>query len=460
MQVQALVETAAISGDGRIWLAVTAHGDIQALSQNVQQEQYAKINQRFDLKAKLTNDDIGLVVEERLLRKNQAERSMLVAQFKQRSGELADMGSVANASRVYKTPNEESFALFYPYLPWTVDVLPDVVRGIAQAAQRGDELTGSTRTLIGIVQGGLIETPGFLASPVGRLLPLGDLYDQLSSDIPLQTRSDLNSIAIKVEGATSLTSRAARALYLLGEAEHIPTTLENVARALVDSLDCSLPALRTATQIELDRLVGAGYAKLVGEKYVFLTTQQRGFQDRVRARQATLRESTNDLIMGLKEYDSDTALRFEEVPVAGRELKLKLVIDSRVVRNPAGAVALLVSSPFQRMLDPGIGDDMVMNQRSNADPNNLYIRLGEAKGLRDAIALALATSSEAETVIGGVQNSGPDVDVAREAKARDLPSYKAEVNMDTRYQQLCHQSLIAIRGHRKYYTSTKLSSHF
>src|SRR6185312_2519391 len=49
MQVQALAETAAAKGGGRIWLIVTAHGEVQALSQNVQQEQYAKINQRFAL---------------------------------------------------------------------------------------------------------------------------------------------------------------------------------------------------------------------------------------------------------------------------------------------------------------------------------------------------------------------------------------------------------------------------
>ena len=42
MQVQALVETAAQAGHGRIWMAVTAHGDVQALQQNVQQEQYAQ----------------------------------------------------------------------------------------------------------------------------------------------------------------------------------------------------------------------------------------------------------------------------------------------------------------------------------------------------------------------------------------------------------------------------------
>ena len=69
MQVQALAETAATAGAGRIWVAVTAHGDVQALQQNVDQSQYAKINQRFALRCPLSNDDISRVVEERLLRK-------------------------------------------------------------------------------------------------------------------------------------------------------------------------------------------------------------------------------------------------------------------------------------------------------------------------------------------------------------------------------------------------------
>ena len=47
MQVQALAEEAAAQGKGRFWLAVTAHGDVQALKQNVDQTQYAKIVQRF-----------------------------------------------------------------------------------------------------------------------------------------------------------------------------------------------------------------------------------------------------------------------------------------------------------------------------------------------------------------------------------------------------------------------------
>src|SRR5712692_6713466 len=223
MQIQALVEMAAQAGDGRIWIAVTAHGDVQDLKQNVQQEQYAKINQRFTLQCKLSNDDISKVVEERLLRKKQSARSDLRQRFTQRSGEITDLGTIQQTQRVFPPPDAESFALFYPYLPWTVAAIPNVVKGIAQATGRDEALTGSNRTMIGVVQGGIIDTPGLLNSPVGRILCLADLYDQLASDAPIETRTDINRIINTVPDAAPITTQVARALYLLGQVGYIPS---------------------------------------------------------------------------------------------------------------------------------------------------------------------------------------------------------------------------------------------
>jgi len=91
---------------------------------------------------------------------------------------------------VYPVPDGESFALHYPYMPWVVTAIPDTVAGIAQAVGRADVLTGATRTMISVVQGGIIETPGLLESPVGRMLSLADLYSQVVGDVPVETKTD------------------------------------------------------------------------------------------------------------------------------------------------------------------------------------------------------------------------------------------------------------------------------
>jgi hypothetical protein len=426
MQVQALVETAAQAASGRIWIAVTAHGDVQALQQNVQQEQYAKISQRFSLQCKLSNEDINLVVEERLLRKTQSARIDLTQRFTQRSGEITDLGSLQQAQRVFSAPDAENFALFYPYLPWTVAVIPNVVKGIAQATGRDEALTGSNRTMIGVVQGGIIDTPGLLVSPVGRILCLADLYDQLASDAPIETRTDINRIISTVSDATTFTTEVARALYLLGQVPYIPCTLENVARALVTSLDTNLAALRMQVKDELERLIAAGYAKQVAETSIFLNTQQRSFQDKVRSRQEELSNQTYELSQKLQEYHSEDALRFDQVSLAGREIRLRLEIDGRVARNPSVPVTIHVSSPFQRALDPQVADDTAMKQRSLQDPDTIFFRLAETKGLRRALALALSTEEVANQVRTSQANSA-EAEVAQQARQVDLPSYKNEV---------------------------------
>ncbi len=433
MQVQALAETAAIDGGGRIWIAVTAHGDVQALQQNVQQQYYAKIIQRFpaSLRCKLSNEDISQVVEERLLRKTQPARSALEERFNERSGELADLGSVRGAQRVYPVPDAPRFALFYPYLPWAVAAIPDVVKGIALATGRDESLTGSNRTMIGVVQGAIIETPGLLESPVGRLLALADLYDQLSSDVAIETKTDLNRIGDSVPDATRFTVRVARALFLLGQAKYIPTTLDNVARAAADSLDVNLAALSRQVKLELERLVGAGYAKQVGDQYIFLSTQQRGFQDKVRTEQERLLSQSYELIQALRDYEGEEALRFERVPLAAgsseREMPLKLEIDGRVARNPTAHVAVRVYSPLQRSLDPQISDDAALRQRSSQDPDNILYRLAEAPGLRANLALAVATAKVADETIGSAQTTPVEKEIARQAKAEDLPALKDQV---------------------------------
>lgn len=426
-QVQALLETAATAGAGRIWIAVTAHGDVQELRSSLQQEEYAKINQRFANHCKLSNEDISQVVEERLLRKQQAARMALEQRFTERSGELSDLGTV-HGKHAYPTPNATRFALFYPYMPWTVAIIPDVVKGIAQAVGRDEALTGSNRTMIGVVQGAIIETPGLLEAPVGRLLCLADLYEQIASDAPIETKTDLNRIRDSVPNATDFTPRVARALYLLSEAEYVPTTLEHVTRALVDSIDVDLVALRQQVATELERLVQAGYAKHVGEEYFFLSTQQRGFQSKVHDRQEQLEFQTYELIQALKEYEGEDALRFERVIVYGQEVPLKLELDGRIVRNPPGAhVFLRVASPFQKALDTQIGNDTVMKQRSNEDSNAILIRLDDVPGFRSALVLAMATDLVANEVLASSLSSEPEKDIARHARQNDLTSYKAEV---------------------------------
>ncbi|MGH2507908.1 MAG: hypothetical protein ACRDHZ_10975, partial [Ktedonobacteraceae bacterium] len=427
MQMQALVESASTFGQGRVWIAVTAHGDIQALKQSVQQENYAKINQRFLLKCKLSNEDINTVVQERLLRKTAAATSILQEHFRQQSGELYDLGALKEMQRMYPMPEQESFAQFYPYLPWTVAVIPDIIKGIAHAAGRGEELTGSQRTMIGVVQGGILGVQDLLESQVGRLICLADLYRQFDADVPLETRNDLRRVRAAAPGGTEETVQVAYALYLLGKAEYIPCTLENILRALITTTDANLAALRPTVKTELERLVKAGYAKQVGDVYVFLSTQQRSFQEKVQNKQAELLSRTNDLISKLKEFEGEDPLRFERVTLAGRDKPLRLVLDGRTVRNTSEHVTIQVYSPLQRLLAPELDNDEEIKQRSIHEQYTFFLRMAQVPELRQALAQMVATDEMAEYVMRSGIHGNPEYEVAKQAKMHDVGIYRNAV---------------------------------
>lgn len=428
MEVEVLVETASTAGQGRIWMAVTAHGDVQEVQPDVEQALYATINQRFALQCKLTNEDIYAVVQERLLRKTLAATSALRQQFQERGGELIDLGSLKGARRVYAPPDVQNFVEYYPYFPWTVTAIPNIIKGIAQSTGLDEALTGSNRTMIGMVQSGILDTAGVLDAPTGRIICLLDLYEKLSGDAPNETRTDINRITASVREAKEETVNVARVLYLLGRDPNIPCTLDNVSRTLVNSFDVNLGVLRTAVEIELERLIAAGYAKKVGDLYYFLTTQQRSFQRRVREREAKWYEQIYELSLKVKDYDSDDALRFDLVPVhgvAGREKQLKIVLDSRTIRNPSVAVTIHVYSPLQRILDPDIQNDVVLKQRSNQDQNSFILRMGDVKEFRRALARAVATAEAIEEATNKPVND-PERKVAEQARA-DLVQYQDDV---------------------------------
>ncbi|MCY2987291.1 MAG: hypothetical protein NTY19_05420, partial [Planctomycetota bacterium] len=99
-QLQALVEEAAIRGQGKIWVIVTTHGDMGSIYKEARalEGDMKKIEGRFRFKPALTTENIELVLEDRLFRKKLAGQQAISATYDARSGVLRDIGELANVS--------------------------------------------------------------------------------------------------------------------------------------------------------------------------------------------------------------------------------------------------------------------------------------------------------------------------------------------------------------------------
>lgn len=170
--------------------------------------------------------------------------------------------------------------------------------------------------------------------------------------------------------------------------------------------------------------MAAGYAKVVGDEYVFLNTQQRTFQEEV-AQAGGSGFASASLSTKLQEYN-ENALQFYHAPLSGRDIPLKVMLDTTTLHNPTGAqVVVEVYSPLQRAIDSKVSNDEAMRQFSALNKNTIFLRVDDVHGFRTALAQAVATEEVANNP--STAPGSADAEVASRARQKDLPGLKATV---------------------------------
>ena len=318
-QLQALVEEAAEAGRGKIWVMVTTHEDMGSIYQNAKRLEahgdFKKIEGRFRSKWNLTTENIELVLEDCVFRKNVPGKLEIEQVYKSSPGVLRDLGQLQNTEQVLPECSEERFTAFYPFFPYQIHLIPEIVKSLRSKGGRGEQLSGSTRTLIAITQDVLrAGRRDYLKSNVGELVSFDEVYANLASEgeVTPDARRDLSRIEVVVPGATALTRRVAEVLYLIRELTYIPRTIDNIARLLVENTSDDLPTLINRIRPEIDRLVKARLVAAAGEEYEFLTGERRTFEEEVANEAAPLRRS--EIEAGLGEFVSTSVLGFDRVP--------------------------------------------------------------------------------------------------------------------------------------------------
>ena len=196
--LQAFVEEAGSRGQGKIWVTVTTHEDMSSIIRNAKglKTDMKKIEARFRFKISLTTENIERVLEDRLLKKNVAGKKEISSVYKANAGVLRGMGQLEDTLQKLPDCTPESFERFYPFFPYHIHLIPDIVKSLRSAGGRGEQLSGSTRTLLAITQD--IITSGrrnYLNAPVGDLVSFDEVYDNLKGqEVNPDVRKELDRI--------------------------------------------------------------------------------------------------------------------------------------------------------------------------------------------------------------------------------------------------------------------------
>lgn len=346
-QLQALIEEAAVAGQGKIWVFVTTHEDMGSIYKNARalQGDMKKIEGRFRHKFNLTTENIELVLEDRIFKKNVAGRAETIRVYNDNPGILRDMGQLKNTSQKLPDCTEDRFQKLYPFFPYQIHLVPEIVKSLRSAGGRGEQLSGSTRTLLAISQD--ILTAGrrkYLDASVGEMVSFDEVYNNLAAgEVSPDVRRELSRIEEVVPGATALTRRVAEVLFLIREINYIPRTIDNLARLLAEHTTDDLVMLRNRLLPELEKLRAAKLVAKVGEDYEFLTGERRTFEDEVTQEAAGLK--VQDLDAGLAKFVSADGIGFQTIPFKGQEFAVRIYFDESPITKE-GHIEVRVASPL------------------------------------------------------------------------------------------------------------------
>jgi hypothetical protein len=444
-QLQALVEEAAVEGQGKIWILVTTHEDMGSVFKNAHalDSDFKKIEGRFRFKFGLTTENIELVLEDRIFKKNLKGRKEVETLYQDNAGLIRSMGELSNVSQNLPPCSDVNFTKFYPFFPYQIHLIPEIVKALRAKGGRSDSLSGSTRTLLAITQDVIrAGRRNYLNAPLGETVSFDEIYYNLlqEGEISGDIRREISKIRDVVPAATDLTSRLAEVLFLTGELNYLPKTADNLARLLLTRTTEDLTTLQPKIESELEKLRKAKIVARIGDEWEFLTGERRTFEEAVDTISTQLKYQDRE--KGLSELISTHILGFETVPFKGHDFQVRLSFDDKgLTRN--GHVDVKIISPFARYSGKTISEYENESLRQE-NQQTVYVFCDRVPQLSDQLDRYIAMKEVVDKWRSDPNRSAAERELANNRLTSDLPKLKAGVEDSIR--QGLRQGHVIFRG--------------
>jgi hypothetical protein len=416
-----MAEEFAKIGKGGIWVFATGHDSLKDLVDNAREHQidFKWLEGRFKKQFTLTAENIEVVLEERLFKKNTQGEEALRKLYREKPGAVSELGKLVRTSRALPDFDEAHFVSCYPFRPYQLILAPDSLHAIRTAGGRSEVLAGATRSLLGITQGVLARTEnGYRQAELGKLVPFDQLYAELQDvEIPHQIRAEINSVDKRISNQAFPLRRILQALYLIQQLEYVPTSPANLALLLSDHIDADINALEARIIQGLQQLQEAAYVVETGGLYKYVSGAERDDAELVAQGKAEVRTIHRREVLKEKFLDSNV-LPIGTVQYEDRfPFEIRVICDGKFteqgeftggqVVNGKGDLILRMFSPLASQLGDTTIEDL--EEKSLSERNVVYWLAKKSTKIE-----ALLT-----TLIGTEKAMGPiDADQSQPAERR------------------------------------------
>lgn len=280
LNLQTCVEDLGKFCKGQAWVVITSQQELTAMLESTRdrQQDFSKIQGRFDTRLLLSGSNADEVIKRRILEKKDNARVPLGALYDSYNSKLSNLILFPNKPTWSGYKDADDFISVYPFVTYQFELLQKVFESIREhGMSEGRHLSQNERSLLGAFQ-----TSAKCCAEMneGVLVPFDSFYQTVEEFIDYDIKTVFTNAQSRI-GLDEFSLRVLKVLFMIKFVKEMPATLDRLATLLIGSVNEDKAALKNRILEALKRLEEETLVQRNGEEYAFLTNIEQDINKQI-----------------------------------------------------------------------------------------------------------------------------------------------------------------------------------
>ena len=381
LSLQTIAEGLTDKTDGRSFIVVTSQMDMESTLGDLNTQQsndFSRIQGRFTTRIFLTSANADEVIQRRLLEKKEDANKQLCLEYDKQKNiirSLFNFGDQSQFRNNYKS--DEQYAICFPFVDYQFNLLqPSIIELSKNNAFSGKQQSVGERSMLTITQD---VAKLYKDKDLNQIVQFCDMYEGLRG--VLQTKISNDILQAERTLNDELALKVLKTLFLVKYVKGFPSSLDNITRVMLPTLDTDFPAFRSEIQEALNKLVRQSYIeKGANDEYHYQTNEEKDIETEIKNEELRP-EATNEELKKIfrDEIFSESKIKLSNFKIFPYGRMVDEVQDGRDAE-----MFIHFITPLNNLSE---ADRNNMNMYSMRHPEQLIVVLGEDKYLSDDMVM-------------------------------------------------------------------------
>ena len=381
LSLQTIAEGLTDKTDGRSFIVVTSQMDMESTLGDLNTQQsndFSRIQGRFTTRIFLTSANADEVIQRRLLEKKEDAQKQLCLEYDKQKNiirSLFNFGEQSQFRNSYKS--DEQYAICFPFVDYQFNLLQaSIIELSKNNAFSGKQQSVGERSMLTITQD---VAKLYKDKDLNQIVQFCDMYEGLRG--VLQTKISNDILQAERTLNDELALKVLKTLFLVKYVKGFPSSLDNITRVMLPTLDTDFPAFRSDIQEALNKLVRQSYIeKGANDEYHYQTNEEKDIETEIKNEELRP-EATNEELKKIfrDEIFSESKIKLSNFKIFPYGRMVDEVQDGRDAE-----MFIHFITPLNNLSE---ADRNNMNMYSMRHPEQLIVVLGEDKYLGDDMVM-------------------------------------------------------------------------